>query len=292
MNEAFKSGFVTVMGRPNVGKSTLVNQLMQVPLAITSPKAQTTRHRLFGILSTASYQLIVSDTPGMIAPNYALQEKMMNYVRQSLEDADVLVYVVSLEDKDEFPEYLDMARETKTPLRFVINKIDEAKGSQVYDKVCYWHEKYPELHIHTVSASTGEGVDALLDELLALTPVHPPYYPTDALTDRPERFFVEEIVREKIFLNYQQEIPYSTQVRVEQFKESDEIIRIEALIFVERDSQKGILIGKGGQSIKKVGTEARLDLESFFGKQIHLDTRVKVAKDWRKNERTLKDFGY
>lgn len=288
----FKSGFVTIMGRPNVGKSTLMNSLTGTKLAITSPKAQTTRHRIFGIITEDNYQIVYSDTPGMIDPKYKLQEQMMKYVNASLEDADLVLYLVSLEDKNDFPDMIELAIKTGIPLIFLINKIDTRKGSQVQDKVAYWKELYPELEILPISAKDGFNTDQLLERIIEILPQHPPYFPKDSLTDRPERFFASETIREKIFLNYDQEIPYSSEVVITDFKEEETIIRIRAEIFIERNSQKGIIIGHKGSSLKKVGMEARKDMEDFFGKKVFLETFVKVEKDWRRNEKQLKRFGY
>jgi len=280
------------MGRPNVGKSTLMNALTGTKLAITSPKAQTTRHRIFGIITEENYQIVYSDTPGMIDPQYKLQEQMMAYVSASLEDADLILYLVALEDKNDFPEMIEMAVKTRLPIIFLINKVDTRKGTQVEDKVVYWKDLYPELEILPVSAKEGFNIPQLNKRIVEILPEHPPYFPEDSLTDKPERFFASETIREKIFLNYKQEIPYSAEVAITQFKEEDDIIRIAAEIFIERDSQKGILIGHKGASLKKVGTEARKDMEAFFGKKVFLETHVKVEKDWRKNEKQLKKFGY
>ncbi|GAB4238491.1 MAG: GTPase Era [Ekhidna sp.] len=288
----FKSGFVNIIGRPNVGKSTLLNALMGEKLAITSSKAQTTRHRMFGILNQPTYQIVFSDTPGAIDPAYKLQEKMMGYVRTALEDADVILFMVALEDKNAYPELVNMAMQSQAPVIFLINKTDQNKGSQTHDKTLYWKELYPDLELMTISALEQEGIDKLLNRILELLPNHPPYFPEDELTDKSERFICSEIIREKIFLNYQQEIPYSTEVVVTSFKEEEDIIHIEAEIFVERDSQKGIIIGKKAESIKKVGMQARKDMEAFFGKKINLQTFVKVEKDWRKDDRKLSKFGY
>ena len=288
----FKAGFVNIIGRPNVGKSTLLNALMGEKIAITSSKAQTTRQRMFGILTEDHYQIVFSDTPGAIDPAYKLQEKMMGYVKTALEDADIILFMVALEDKNEYPELVRMAIDTQTPVIFLINKVDQNKGSQTHDKLMYWKELFPTLEFMTLSALTSEGVDPLKHRIIELLPHHPPYFPEDELTDKSERFITSEIIREKIFLHYKQEIPYSSEVVVTSFKEEDEIIRIEAEIFVERDSQKGIIIGKKAASIKKVGTEARRDMEAFFGKKIHLQTFVKVEKDWRKDDRKLSKFGY
>ncbi len=285
--EKFRAGFVTIMGKPNVGKSTLMNQLTGERLSIISNRAQTTRHRIFGIITGDDYQIVYSDTPGTIDPHYKLQEKMMKFVKASLEDADVILYVVELGEKHDNPEWLQIARNSGIPILFVINKVDLAKGSQVIDKINYWKEEIPDFEPIAVSAATGENTDQLKEAILKLMPFHPPYFPEDELTDKSERFITSEIIREKIFILYKQEIPYSSQVVVHDFKEEDAIIRIMADIYVERDSQKGIIIGKNGESIKQLGIAARAELEDFFQKQIHLDTRVKVAKDWRKDDTKL-----
>ncbi len=288
----FKAGFVNIIGRPNVGKSTLLNTFMGEKLAITSSKAQTTRHRMFGILTEPEFQIVFSDTPGAIDPAYKLQERMMGFVRNALEDADVILFIVALEDKNDHPEVLEMALKAGAPVLFLINKTDLEKGSQTLDKTNYWQELYPELEIFTISALDKRNTDKLFNRILALLPEHPAYFPKDEMTDKSERFICSEIIREKIFLNYKQEIPYSTEVSVTSFKEEEKIIRIEAEIYVERDSQKGIIIGKKAEAIKQVGTQARGDMEVFFGKKVHLETFVKVEKDWRKDERKLKKFGY
>jgi GTPase len=289
---SFKSGFVSIVGKPNVGKSSLINKLMNENLSIITAKAQTTRHRIMGILNGENYQIVYSDTPGILEPKYSLHEAMMTYVKVSLEDADLILLVVALEDKYE-PELFNRFLKIKTPILLVINKIDLAKGSQVEDKVTYWKESITNIkEVLTVSAKTGQQVDLLLPKILEAMPVHPPYFPQDEFTDRSERFFASEIVREKIFLNYEQEVPYSTEVAITSFKEESDIIRISATIYVERDSQKGIIIGKGASSIKKVGVEARKDMETFFGKKIFLETHVKVADNWRKQSLKLKQFGY
>ncbi len=287
-----KSGFVNIIGRPNVGKSTLFNVMVEKKLAITSSKAQTTRHRIFGILTKSQYQIIFSDTPGVIDPAYKLQEKMMNCVRNALKDADVVLLMVALEDKNDYPELIAMVIKTGIPVIFIINKADLGKGSRTLDKTNYWKTLYPDLEISSISAKDQKNTDELLDRIIELLPNHPHYFPEDEMTDKSERFICSEIIREKIFLNYQQEIPYSSEVVVITFKEEEKIIRIEAEIYVERDSQKGIIIGKKAESIKKVGMEARKDMEAFFGKRIHLQTFVKVEKDWRKDNRKLKRFGY
>lgn len=288
----FKSGFVTIMGKPNVGKSTLMNRLTGERISITSNRAQTTRHRIFGIITTNDYQIVYSDTPGTLEPAYKLQERMMGFVKRSLEDADVILYMVELGEKNTHQEWIELAKSTGIPMLFVINKSDLGKGSQVMDKASYWKEELDWVEPIAVSAVTGEGVDSLQEKIIAHLPVHPPYFPEDEMTDKSERFITAEIVREKIFMQYKQEIPYSSEVLVTSFKEDENIIRITAEIFVERNSQKGIIIGKKGEAIKNLGIAARKELEDFFGKQIHLETFVKVEKDWRKDEQKLRKFGY
>jgi GTP-binding protein Era len=291
MNSPHKSGFVSIVGKPNVGKSSLMNRLVGENLSIITAKAQTTRHRVMGILNGEDFQIVYSDTPGILEPKYELQQAMMSYVRISLEDADLILLVVDLNEKyDE--QLFSRFKFIETPILLLINKIDLAKGSQVDDKVKYWKEFLNPKEILPVSALTGENLERLLGSIKNFLPEHPGYYPKDDLTDRSERFFASEIIREKIFMNYEQEIPYSAEVGIESFKDEEKIIRIRATIYVERDSQKGILIGKGGSSLKKVGTEARMDLEKFFGKKIFLETHVKVADNWRKQKLKLKQFGY
>ncbi|MEN8251428.1 MAG: GTPase Era [Bacteroidota bacterium] len=286
-----KAGFVSIIGKPNVGKSTLMNQLVGERLSIITSKAQTTRHRIMGILSGEDFQVIYSDTPGILKPEYELHQTMMKFVSASMEDADILLFVTDLYDKyDE--ALLHRLKNAKQPIILILNKIDLAKGTQVEDKLKYWHDTFTPASTFTISALTGQNVPELFVEILDKLPEHPAYFPKDELTDKPEKFFVEEIIREKIFMNYKQEIPYSSQVVVESFKEDDKIIRIRTEIFVERKSQKGILIGKNGSALKKVGIEARKDLEAFFQKQIHLETYVKVAEDWRKKDRQIRNFGY
>jgi GTP-binding protein Era len=290
--KAFKSGFVSIVGKPNVGKSSLMNRLVGENLSIITAKAQTTRHRIMGILNGEDYQIVYSDTPGILEPRYSLHEAMMSYVKVSLEDADVVLLVVDLQDtfdNDLFGRFQKFAK----PILLLINKVDMAKGSQVTDKVDYWKKSLPNAgDIIPVSAKTGFQVNLILDTVKKYLPVHPPFFPQDEFTDRPERFFAAEILREKIFLNYEEEIPYSCEVAINSFKDEPDILRISAEIYVERDSQKGIIIGKSGSSLKKVGTEARKDLESFFGKKIFLETHVKVAANWRKEKNRLRQFGY
>jgi GTP-binding protein Era len=289
---SFKSGFISIVGKPNVGKSSLMNRLMGENLSIITAKAQTTRHRIMGILTGANYQIVYSDTPGILEPKYSLHNAMMSYVKVSLDDADLILLVVGLEDK--YEESLFTRFQTvKTPILILINKVDRGKGSQAIDKAEYWKAQLPNVAgILRVSAKTGEGTDQILPKVLEYLPEHPPYFPVDEYTDRTERFFASEIIREKIFLNYEQEIPYSAEVSIESFKEEADIIRISAIIYVERDTQKGIIIGKGASMIKKVGVEARKDMETFFGKKIFLETHVKVADNWRKHSARLKQFGY
>jgi GTP-binding protein Era len=291
MSVPHKAGFVSIVGKPNVGKSTLMNRLVGENLSIITAKAQTTRHRIMGILNGEDFQIVYSDTPGILEPKYELQQAMMSYVKVSLEDADLILLVVEAGEK--YDEQLFTRFKTlSTPILLLINKIDQAKGPAVEEKVRYWQELLNPKVIIPVSALTGKNVDRVLTAIKDLLPEHPGYYPKDDLTDRSERFFASEIIREKILLNYQQEIPYSVEVGIESFKDEETILRIRAVIYVERESQKGILIGKGGGSLKKVGTEARVDLEKFFTKKIFLETRVKVSDNWRKQKQKLKQFGY
>jgi GTPase len=289
----FKSGFVSIIGKPNAGKSTLMNLLVGEQLSIVTPKAQTTRHRIMGMINTPEMQIVYSDTPGMLEPKYALHEAMMSFVKVSLEDADLVLLVIAWDDVIE--DYMiDRVNRVKCPVVLVLNKIDLAqKGESVSEKIEHWKTKFKNVsHALGVSAAKKKNVEQLLPLVQERLPVHPPYFPQDDLTDRSERFFAAEIIREKIFYNYEQEIPYSAEVVIESFKEAEDIIRIRAEIYVERDSQKGILIGKAGSSLKKVGIEARRDMESFFRKKIHLETHVKVADNWRKERFKLKQFGY
>lgn len=294
MNQSsHKAGFVSIVGKPNVGKSTLMNSLVGQRLSIITSKAQTTRHRIMGIISGDDFQVVYSDTPGILKPQYQLQESMMRFVQSSLQDADVLLFVTDLYEKyEEGDPFIDKIAKTSIPTILVMNKIDQAKGSQAEDKLAYWKEIIQPDKSIMVSAIEGLGVADLFQLILELMPQHPPYFPKEQLTDKPERFFAAEIIREKIFLNYKKEVPYSTEIDVTEFKEDEDIIRMRAEIFVERKSQKGIIIGKGGESIKKVGIEARREMEAFFGKQVYLETFVKVEQDWRKKDLKLKRFGY
>lgn len=290
--KTFKSGFISIVGRPNVGKSSLMNKLVGENLSIITAKAQTTRHRIMGILNGEDFQIVYSDTPGILEPKYSLHEAMMSYVKVSLEDADVVLLVVELSDKYDELLFSRFQKMTK-PIILVLNKVDLAKGSQVEDKAAYWRDALKNItQIIPVSAKTGFQVDRILEAVKAYLPAHPAFFPQDEFTDRPERFFAAEILREKIFLNYEEEIPYSAEVAITSFKDEIDILRVSAEIYVERDSQKGILIGRAGASLKKVGTEARRDMEAFFGKKIFLETRVKVAGNWRKEKNRLRQFGY
>ncbi|MAJ52284.1 MAG: GTPase Era [Flammeovirgaceae bacterium] len=289
---AFKAGFVSILGKPNVGKSTLMNALVGERLSIMTSKAQTTRHRIFGILSTPDCQMIFSDTPGVIDPKYKLQESMMRFVKASLEDSDLILYMVELSEKFDENENVQHIFENQSPKFLIINKTDKAQGSQVKDKVDYWGKIFPTSQIFPISALEKVNIDKLYEAIKSALPHHPPYFPEDQITDKSERFITSEIIREKIFLNYKKEVPYSCEVMVEEFKEAKDILRIRAIIYVERDSQKGIIIGKSGANLKKVGIESRVDLEEFFEKKVHLETYVKVEKNWRKKEKSLKKFGY
>jgi len=288
-----RSGFVSIVGNPNVGKSTLMNAFVGERLSIITSKAQTTRHRILGILNGDDFQLILSDTPGVIKPAYELQEHMMGFVKSAIDDADVLIYLIELGEKDlKDPTVLEKINTTDTPVLLLINKIDLGDPEQLEAAVAHWTEKVPKADVFAVSALRNFGVKEVLQRLVELLPEGPAYYPKDQFTDKPERFFVNESVREKILIHYKKEIPYSVEVVTEEFEEDEDIIRIRSVILVERDSQKGIIIGHKGLSIKRVGTEARKDLEKFFGKQVHIELYVKVSKDWRRNDRELRRFGY
>ena len=288
-----KAGFVNIVGKPNAGKSTLLNQLMGEKLAIVTQKAQTTRHRIFGIYNEEDVQIVFSDTPGVLDPKYELQEKMMGFVKESLQDADVFLFIVDISDKSEPSEFLiEKLNKIPIPVLLLINKIDKSNQKEMEAAVEHWHNLLPKAEILPISALNAYNTEYILPKLKSLLPENPPYYDKDQFTDKSERFFVNETVREKILLNYEKEIPYSVEVVTELFKEKEGIIFIDSIIYVERETQKGILIGHKGEAIKKVGTEARLDLEKFFAKKIHLNLFVKVKKDWRKNETDLKNFGY
>ncbi|GAB2478708.1 GTPase Era [Algoriphagus taiwanensis] len=291
--QSHKAGFVNIIGKPNVGKSTLMNILVGERLSIISSKAQTTRHRIVGITNTEDYQIVFSDTPGMLKPKYELHKSMMGFVNLSLEDADVILFVTDLyETEEEIEEVIQRINNSGIPVLLVINKIDLAKEGQLDEVTSYWTQRVKADVVIPISAKENFNTEKILHEILEKLPVHPPFYDKEELTDRPERFFASEIIREKIFTNYKKEIPYSTEVGIEDFHEEENIIRIRATIFCERNSQKGILIGDKGKMLKRVGTEAREDLEKFFGKKVFLETFVKVEQDWRKNKLKLKKFGY
>lgn len=294
VSETHKAGFVNIVGNPNVGKSTLMNDLVGERLSIITSKAQTTRHRILGIVNTPEYQIVYSDTPGVLKPKYKLQDAMLGFSEGALTDADILIYVTdTVENPEKNEEFLQRVAKEKMPVFLVINKIDLLKGdNELEAMVAQWKDRLPNAVIFPISALEHFGVDMLKSAIIENLPVSAPFFGKDALTDKPARFFVTEIIREKILLEYQKEIPYSAEVIVEKFDEKEGAIHIMAVIYVERDSQKGILIGKGGTKIKKVGTEARLDIEKFFGKKVFLELFVKVEKDWRNRENKLKAFGY
>lgn len=294
MSTTHKSGFVNIVGNPNVGKSTLMNDLVGERISIITSKAQTTRHRIMGIVNTPEYQIVFSDTPGVLSPKYKLQESMLAFSEEALTDADVLVYVTDVvEDPSKNAEYLAKVAKEKVPVLLVINKIDLLKNNGELDAiVARWREMLPNAEIFPISAKEHFNVSNLMARIVALLPEGEPYFGKDALTDKPARFFVTEIIREKILLNYDKEVPYSTEVIVEKFEESEGSIHIMAVIYVERDSQKGILIGKGGSMLKRVGTEARKDIEKFFDKRVYLELFVKVEPNWRNRENKLRQFGY
>lgn len=292
--QSHKAGFVNIVGNPNVGKSTLMNDLVGERISIITSKAQTTRHRIMGIVNTPEYQIVYSDTPGVLKPKYKLQESMLEFSEGALTDADILLYVTDvIENPEKNKDFLDRVAKEDVPVLLVINKIDMLKGDGELEKlVDQWHERLPKAEIFPTSALEHFNVDNLKRRIVEFLPPSPPFFGKDALTDKPARFFVTEIIREKLLLNYDKEIPYSTEVLVEKFEEKENSIHIMSVIYVERDSQKGILIGKGGEKIKKIGIEARHDIEKFFGKKVFLEIFVKVEKDWRNRENKLRAFGY
>jgi GTP-binding protein Era len=290
---AHKSGFVNIIGNPNVGKSTLMNALVGERLSIITSKAQTTRHRILGIVSGEDFQMVISDTPGIIKPAYALQESMMDFVKTALDDADILLYMVEIGEKGLKDErFLEKIRNIKTPILLLINKIDTTDQEQLELQVAYWKELLPEAEIFPISALQSFNIQPVFDRILELLPEGPAFFDKDQLTDKPERFFVSEVIREKILKHYKKEIPYSVEIEVERFEEEADIIRIGAVIMVERDSQKGIIIGHKGSALKRVGTESRKDLEVFFDKKVFIELFVKVNKNWRSDARQLRRFGY
>jgi GTP-binding protein Era len=288
-----KAGYVNIIGNPNVGKSTLMNAIVGERLSIITSKAQTTRHRILGIVNGDDFQMVFSDTPGIIKPAYEMQESMMQFVKSAFEDADVLIYMVEIGEKELKDEaFFNKIIHLKIPVLLLLNKIDKSNQEQLEEQVAQWQEKVPNAEIIPISALEKFNVQMAFDRIIELLPVSPPFYPKDALTDKPERFFVNETIREKILLNYDKEIPYAVEVETEEFKEDETIIRIKSVIMVERDTQKGIIIGHKGAALKRVGIQAREDLEKFFDKKIHLELFVKVNKDWRNNTYQLRRFGY
>ena len=292
-NTFHKSGYVSIVGNPNVGKSTLVNKLIGRDLTITTPKAQTTRHRILGLINGENYQLVLSDTPGIIDPAYEMQNSMMNFVKESLVDADVLIYMIAIDgDQTRDEKLLDKIKKIKIPLLVLINKIDSSNQKELESAVSYWSSVFSSAKIIPISALTGFFVEELLQIIIELLPESPAYFPKDQLSDKSERFFVNEAIRKSILQIYDKEVPYAVEVITESFKEEEKIIRIQSVIFVERDTQKGIIIGHKGEQLKRVGTSARKDIQTFFGKKVHLELFVKVEKNWRSNPKQLKRFGY
>ena len=288
-----RAGFINIIGNPNVGKSTLMNNLVGEKLSIITSKAQTTRHRILGIVNGDNFQLIFSDTPGIIKPSYELQDSMMDFVKSALEDADVLLYMVEIGEKSiKDSEVHDKIQSAKIPTIILLNKIDLSNQEDIENQIKVWSNKYPNTEIYPVSAINNFNTEKVINRIIELIPESPPYFPKDQLTDKPERFFVNEKLREKILLYYNKEIPYSVEVQTEEFKEEESIIKIRSLILVERESQKGIIIGHKGVALKKIGTKARIDLEKFFGKKVFIELHVKVSKNWRSNPNQLKKFGY
>lgn len=290
---AHKAGFVNIIGNPNVGKSTLMNAFVGEKLSIITSKAQTTRHRILGIVNGEDFQVILSDTPGIIKPAYDLQQSMMDFVKSAFEDADILIYMVEIGERELKDEaFFKKIVNSKIPVLLLLNKIDTSNQEQLEEQVQLWTEKVPNAEIYPISALQGFNVSEVFNRVVELLPESPPFYPKDTLTDKPERFFVNEIIREKILVHYKKEIPYSVEIDTEEFFEEEEIIRMRSIIMVERETQKGIIIGHKGAALKRVGVEARKDLEAFFGKQVHLELYVKVNKNWRNDARQLKRFGY
>jgi GTPase len=288
-----KAGFVNIIGNPNVGKSTLMNALVGEKLSIITPKAQTTRHRILGIVNHEEYQIVFSDTPGIIKPAYELQASMMDFVKSALDDADILIYMVEVGETAQKNEaFFNKIINSKIPVILLLNKIDKSSQDEVAEKIAYWREKVPNSFVYIISALEKFNVDSVFYKIIELLPEAPPYYPKDQLTDKPERFFVNEKIREKILIHYKKEIPYSVEVETESFIEEETIVRIRSVIMVERDTQKGIIIGHKGTAIKRVGAEARKDLERFFEKKVFIELYVKVNKDWRSDSNQLKRFGY
>lgn len=290
---AHKSGFVNIIGNPNVGKSTIMNRLVGEKLSIITSKMQTTRHRIKGIVNGDDFQIVYSDTPGILKPNYKLQENMMKFVDTALLDADVILYVTDVVERiDKHTEYLERIQKTEIPVLILINKIDLSNQEKVTELIAQWKELVPNAFILPISATEGFNVAPIFDLIMERLPEGPAYFDKDELTDRNERFFAQEIIREKILLHYEKEVPYSVEVAIESFKEDEKILHIMAVIYVNRDTQKGIIIGHQGKAIKRVGTEARKDIEEFFSKKVFLELFVKVNKDWRDKDNALRSFGY
>ena len=288
-----KAGFVNIIGNPNVGKSTLMNAFIGEKLSIITSKAQTTRHRILGIVNGEDFQVILSDTPGIIKPAYELQASMMDFVKSAFDDADILIYMVEIGEKELKDEaFFKKITNSKIPVLLLLNKIDNSDQEQLEDQAELWQQKVPNAEFFPISALHGFNVQNIFDRIIELLPESPAFYPKDQLTDKPERFFVNEAIREKILMHYKKEIPYAVEVDTEEFFEEDTIIRMRSVIMVERETQKGIIIGHKGSALKRVGVEARKDLEKFFGKQVHLELYVKVNKNWRSNQAQLKRFGY
>lgn len=288
-----KAGFVNIIGNPNVGKSTLMNALVGERLSIITSKAQTTRHRILGIVNGDDFQILFSDTPGIIKPAYGLQESMMDFVKSAFDDADVLIYMVEMGEKElKDEQFFKRITNSKIPVLLLINKIDKATQEDVEEKLAYWQEKVPNAEVFLISALEKFNVEGVFNAILEKLPESPAFYPKDQLTDKPERFFVNEAIREKILMHYKKEIPYAVEIETEEFIETEKIIKIRSIIMVERSTQKGIIIGHKGSALKRVGTEARKDLQKFFQKKIHLELYVKVNKDWRNNKNQLRRFGY
>ena len=288
-----KAGFVNIIGNPNVGKSTLMNAFVGEKLSIITSKAQTTRHRILGIVNGEDFQVVLSDTPGIIKPAYQLQASMMDFVKSAFEDADVLIYIVEIGEKElKDDAFFNKITNSKIPVLLLLNKIDKSNQLQLEEQVQFWQEKVPNAELFPISALEGFNVKEVFDRIIELLPESPAFYPKDQLTDKPERFFINETIREKILMHYKKEIPYAVEVDTEEFFEEETIIRIRSVIMVERNTQKGIIIGHKGSALKRVGVEARKDLEKFFGKQIHLELYVKVNKNWRSNQNQLRRFGY
>lgn len=288
-----KSGFVNIIGSPNVGKSTLMNQLVGEKLSIITSKAQTTRHRILGIVNKEDYQVCFSDTPGVLDPHYKLHESMMQFVNSALKDADVILFVTDIYETGlNHKSTFERLQKTNIPILLLINKIDQGDQEKIEEKIAYWHEMMPKAEILPISALEGFNMEPIWARILELIPESPAFYDKDSLTDRPLRFFISEMIREKIFTNYKKEIPYATQVEIEEYKEDEKIVRIRAIIYVERKTQKGIIIGHQGEKIKRVGIEARKDIQKFIDKHVHLELFVKVDKDWRESDRKLQGYGY